>query len=144
MLKTIGFKSVLEAQLRGLHGVDRALIYGSWAGRYHGQPGPLPHDIDLMLIGTGDVGKARAAADGASRALSRDVNVSVLTPAEWNQAKSGFIRNLRAQPVVELLLPRDDDIAAGRSKASTGSSAQAGDQTDPSEPGSGMAGMPSS
>lgn len=104
MLKTIGFKSVLEAQLRGLHGVDRALIYGSWAGRYHGQPGPLPHDIDLMLIGTGDVGKARAAADGASRALSRDVNVSVLTPTEWNQAKSGFIRNLRAQPVVELAI----------------------------------------
>ncbi len=60
-----------------------------------------------MVIGTGDVGEIRAAADHASRTLGRDVNVSVLTPAEWNQGRSGFVRNLRAQPVVELsLAPR--------------------------------------
>jgi hypothetical protein len=42
LLKTIGPKSVIEQQLRGLQGVDQALIHGSWARRYMGEPGPLP------------------------------------------------------------------------------------------------------
>jgi hypothetical protein len=106
LLKTIGPKVVIEEQLRGLHGVDPALIYGSWARRYHGEPGPLrsPQDIDLLIVGSGDVNEIRTAANSASRILGRDVNVTVLTPAEWNQAKSGFIRHLRDQPVAELNL----------------------------------------
>src|SRR6185503_7653369 len=76
LLKTIGPKAVLEERLRGLPGVDRALIYGSWAHRYDGRPGPLPQDVDLMVIGTGDVNSIRAATDAASRTLGRDVNVS--------------------------------------------------------------------
>lgn len=64
-----------------------------------------------MVIGTADVGEIRAEADSASRKLGRYVNVSVLTPAEWNRARSGFVRNLvrnlRAEPVAELnLAPR--------------------------------------
>lgn len=82
LLKTIGPKAVLEERLCGLRGVDHALIYGSWARRYHGEPGPLPQDVDLMVIGTGDISEIRAAADRASRTLGRDVNVSVLAPDE--------------------------------------------------------------
>lgn len=106
LLKTIGPKAVLETQLRGLPGVDRALIYGSWARRYHGEPGPLPQDVDLMVIGTGDVAEIRAEADRASRKLGRDVNVSVLTPEEWNRSQTGFLTHLKSEPQVELDLLR--------------------------------------
>lgn len=102
LLKTIGPKAVLEQQLRGLRGVERALIYGAWARRYHGEPGPLPRDVDLMVIGTADVAKIRAEADRASRKLGRDVNVSVLTPAEWNSSQTGFLAHLKSEPQVEL------------------------------------------
>jgi predicted nucleotidyltransferase len=102
LLKTIGPKAVLEKQLSGLRGVDRALIYGSWARRYHGEPGPLPQDVDLVVIGTAEVGEVRAAADGASSKLGRDVNATVLTPSEWNKPKSGFVAHLKSEPLVGL------------------------------------------
>ncbi|MHB8450188.1 MAG: MarR family transcriptional regulator [Mycobacteriales bacterium] len=102
LLKTIGPKAVLEERLRGLHGVDHAMIYGSWARRYHGERGPLPQDVDLMVIGTGDVGEIRAAADSASRTLGRDVNVSVLAPEEWDHSEAGLVTHLKSQPLVEL------------------------------------------
>ncbi len=106
LLKTIGPKAVLENQFRGLRGIDRALIYGSWARRYNGEAGPLPQDVDLMVIGTGDVGEIRAEADSASRKLGRDVNVSVLTPEEWDSRQTGFVAHLKSEPQVELDLLR--------------------------------------
>jgi hypothetical protein len=102
LLKTIGPKAVLETQLRGLRGVDRALIYGSWARRYHGEAGPLPQDVDLMVIGDGDVNEIRAQADIASRTLGRDVNATVLTADEWERGSSGFTAQLKSAPLVEL------------------------------------------
>ena len=106
LLKTIGPKAVLEQQFRGVRGVDRALIYGSWARRYHGQAGPLPQDVDLMVIGTGDVAEIRAEADRASHKLGRDVNVSVLRPQEWDSSSTGFVAHLKSEPQVELDLMR--------------------------------------
>jgi len=106
LLKTIGPKAVLEQQLRGLGGVDQALIYGSWARRYHGEPGPLPQDVDLMVIGHADVGEVRSEADVASRRLGRDVNVTVLTPEEWERGGTGFLTHLKSQPLVPLDLLR--------------------------------------
>jgi hypothetical protein len=106
LLKTIGPKAVLETQLRGLPGVDLALIYGSWARRYHGEPGPLPQDVELMVIGTADVGEVRAEAERASRTLGRDVNVTLLTPEEWGKSPTGFVAHLKSEPLVELDLLR--------------------------------------
>jgi hypothetical protein len=106
LLKTISPKPVLESRLRGLRGVDRALIYGSWARRCHGEAGPLPQDVDLMVIGNADGGQIRAEADRASRALGRDVTVSVLTAAEWNDSQTGFVTQVRYEPPVELDLLR--------------------------------------
>ncbi|MGI8760587.1 MAG: MarR family transcriptional regulator [Jatrophihabitantaceae bacterium] len=102
LLKTIGPKAVLEKQFRGLRGVDRALIYGSWARRYHGEAGQLPQDVDLMVIGDSDVNEIRAEADRASRKLGRDVNVTVLTSDEWDNSRTGFVTHLKSEPLVEL------------------------------------------
>ena len=51
----------------GLAGIERAVIYGSWARRYQGEAGPLPQDVDLLVIGAPAVGEVRAAADAAYR-----------------------------------------------------------------------------
>lgn len=89
-----------------MRGVDRALTYGLWARRYHGVPGPRPQDVDLMVIGTGDVAEIRAEVDIASRRLGRDVDVSVLTPEEWDASESGSVTHLRSEPSLELSLLR--------------------------------------
>lgn len=106
LLKTIGPRAVLERQYQGVPGIDSAMIYGSWARRYGGEAGPLPQDIDLMIVGTPDVNTVRAKADLGSRVLGRDVNVTVLSPAEWGAASSGFIAHLKDGPLVELDLTR--------------------------------------
>lgn len=89
-----------------MRGVDRALIYGLSARRYHGVPGPLPQDVDLMVFGTGDVAEIRAEVDLASRRLGRDVDVSVLNPEERDASESGFVTHLKSEPSLELSLLR--------------------------------------
>jgi MarR family len=100
--KTIGPKAVLEQQYQGVPGIDEAMIYGSWARRYDGEAGPMPQDIDLMVVGTADVNTVRGKAEVGSRVLGRDVNVTVLSPAEWAGAGSGFIAHLKDGPLVKL------------------------------------------
>lgn len=102
LLKTIGPKAVLEQQYQGVEGIDSAMIYGSWARRYEGEAGPMPQDIDLMVVGTTDVNTVRKRADLASRKLGRDVNVTVLSPVEWGAAGSGFIVHVKNGPLVQL------------------------------------------
>lgn len=102
LIKTVGPKAVLEDRFRGMRGVERAFIYGSWASRHHGEPGPQPRDIDLLVIGSANVTDVRTEADIATGTLGRDVNVAVLTPAEWDRAASGFIEHVKSGPLVEL------------------------------------------
>ena len=102
LTKTIGPKAVVEDQLSGIAGIEQAMIYGSWAARFHGQAGPQPNDIDVLVVGTPDLATVRAAADKATKILGRDVNVSILSAKEWAAAKSGFIRTVKDGPLVAL------------------------------------------
>lgn len=120
LLKTIGPKAVLETKLRGLPGIDRALIYGSWARRYYGEPGPLPADVDLVVIGTPAVGEVRAKVDDAARELGHDVDVSVLTQKEWESNQTGFVTHLRSEPLVELNVANRRATPAKRPKRPAG------------------------
>lgn len=31
-------------------GIDEVFIHGSWAARFHGEPGPSPNDLDLVVV----------------------------------------------------------------------------------------------
>jgi len=104
LTKTIGPKVVIENHLEGIAGIDYAAIYGSWAARFQGQPGPQPNDIDVLIVGAPEVAKVRAAADGASKDIGLDVNASVLDSEEWFNAKTGFIRHVKNGPLIELSL----------------------------------------
>lgn len=105
LLKTAGPKRVLEEELAGLRGARQAMIYGSWARRYAGEAGLFPADIDLLIVGSADVGEARACAERASARLGRDVNPTVLSQHEWDSKESGFIRELHDAALTELTLP---------------------------------------
>lgn len=102
LLKTYGPKVVVERHLAGLPGMERALIYGSWAKRYSGIPGPPPQDVDVMVVGRPDPREVNRRADAASQELGRDVNASILTPEELADSRSGFLAEVLSSPVVEL------------------------------------------
>jgi DNA-binding transcriptional ArsR family regulator len=81
---------------------QRVLIFGSWAARWAGDPGPTPNDVDVLVIGDLDPTDAWEAAARATRRLGIEVNVVVRTPAEWAQDDSGFAEQLRAGPSIDL------------------------------------------
>ncbi len=49
---TFGPAAVLRAALAKIRGIERAFIYGSWAARYAQRSGPVPDDIDLLVMVT--------------------------------------------------------------------------------------------
>ncbi|MEV6031899.1 hypothetical protein AB0L65_12155 [Nonomuraea sp. NPDC052116] len=50
---TLGPAQVLAEELASVGGVEKALVFGSWAARMTGEPGPSPVDIDLLVISGG-------------------------------------------------------------------------------------------
>ena len=49
---TAGVLPLLRAALADVADIERAVIFGSWANRYHGEPGHFPRDVDLLVVGT--------------------------------------------------------------------------------------------
>jgi DNA-binding transcriptional ArsR family regulator len=109
LMKVAGPPAVLSELLDPVPGIDLAYIYGSWARRWNGEPGDEPGDIDVLVIAGGDdptatAHLARVATDAAAERLGRDVSVSILTPAEWLESRSGFVRTVRNSPLVPIAL----------------------------------------
>ena len=65
---TYGPKAVLGDVLATIRGVEEAYIYGSWAARYSGEAGPVPRDIDVLVVGDADDDAIFDAARVAERA----------------------------------------------------------------------------
>lgn len=103
---TYGPKPVLEELLAGVEGVEEALIYGSWAARYRGEPGPEPHDVDVLAFGDPDRDELFGVAEEARARLYREVSIRVIRPEAWARAdpEDPFIRHVRSRPVVDLTL----------------------------------------
>jgi hypothetical protein len=103
---TYGPLPVLTDALAVVPGVQRAFIYGSWAARYQGEPGPVPKDVDVLVIGTADADDLDAVAQQVQRRLGRPVNIRRIRPARWQRpdARDPFLRSVRERPLVELQL----------------------------------------
>src|SRR5688572_22769849 len=80
---TYGPVAVLSRVLGEVGGVDEAYIYGSWAARYHGEQGPPPRDLDVVVIGEVDDDDIFDAARAAERQLGREVNVHRVAATAW-------------------------------------------------------------
>jgi len=103
LLKAAGPAVVLRDLLAGIEGVKEAYIFGSWARRYEGELGPAPADVDVLVLGDPDPDAVEAACVEAGRRLGLEVSPVVLSQDEWRRSRSGFIRQLRQDPVHRLL-----------------------------------------
>jgi len=59
------------------------LIFGSWADRYMGTPGPPPKDVDVLVIGNPLRADLYDAADRAQARLGLQVNPVLRTVEQW-------------------------------------------------------------
>ena len=104
LLKAVGPVSVLSDLLTRVAGVQESYVFGSWARRYHGEPGLTPGDIDVVVIGDPDVDEIYRACSEAGTILGQEVNPVVMTPAEWDESRTGFVRQVRSGPLVKVPL----------------------------------------
>ena len=105
-LLTVAFGpvTVLSQLLASIKRIDEAHVYGSWAARYVGEPGPPPHDIDVLVIGSPDLDELDSAAEIARSRLGNEVNIRRVRTATWKDTKATdpFIKSLRSRPMVEI------------------------------------------
>ena len=88
-------------------GVAAVLLHPTDA-RYHGEPGPLPADIDVLAVGDGvDRVALCAAAERAEARLDIPVN-SVLRPAgSWDDTDGDpLLAEVQARPLVDVTRSR--------------------------------------
>jgi hypothetical protein len=105
LMVTYGPLPVLSDALASVAKVEEAYIYGSWAARYQGEPGPIPADVDVLVVGTASMDDLEDAAANAQEQLRRPVNIRRVRPAAWHdpQPSDPFLASIRSRPLVRLL-----------------------------------------
>ncbi|MGD9694982.1 MAG: MarR family transcriptional regulator [Thermoleophilia bacterium] len=107
LLKAFGPAVVIGPALGTVTGIEEAFVFGSWAARYLGEAGDPPRDIDVMVVGRPDrlaVSRALRPIEGE---LGREVNETIVSRERWEEAGDGFLRGVRAGPLVPI------DLGAG-------------------------------
>lgn len=99
---THGPQRAVQEAFAGLDGVESVAIFGSWAARMAGEPGPMPADIDVLIVGGVGQTEANLTAIRASRRIDREVNPIVISPERWQAAADGFIIELQRRPLIVL------------------------------------------
>jgi predicted nucleotidyltransferase len=103
LLRSFGPRQVIAEELGGLAGIERVLLFGSWAARYAGQTGPAPADIDVLVIGRPDRDDLDEAAQRAGSRLGREVNVTIRSPQWWRDGGDGFHAEITRRPLTPIL-----------------------------------------
>lgn len=103
---TYGPLPVLARELAPVQGVAEAFIFGSWARRFTGEPGPPPDDVDVLVIGTADLDDLDDAARRAEKPLLRPVNITRVLPDRWADLSQddGFLADVRGKARVRIEL----------------------------------------
>lgn len=101
---TYGPLPILTDLLTDVEGVSEAYIYGSWAARYRGEPGPAPADVDVLVVGTADLDDLDEVAQQAQRKLHRPVNIRRVRPEVWSATSPAdpFLRSVKIRPLVSI------------------------------------------
>jgi predicted nucleotidyltransferase len=104
LMVTYGPLPILTDLLSGVDGVEKAFIFGSWAARYKGEIGPVPNDVDVLVVGDADRNLLWDIAEDARHRLGRDVDIRVIPAASWaaSPTTDPFLKHVHTRPLVEL------------------------------------------
>ncbi len=105
---TYGPTAILGELLGRVPKVDEAYVYGAWAARYRGEAGPVPRDVDVLVVGGADDDDLYEAARAAERRLGREVSIRRVTPGAWRKPTGDpFLESVRSRPLVRLDLAKE-------------------------------------
>ena len=103
VLKAYGPSFVLGEALAAVAGVEAAYIFGSWAARLRGEPGPPPEDVDVLIVGDPNPAAVDETMQEAEATLGREVQATVVSPGEWRAASSPLLRTIMRRPLVPIV-----------------------------------------
>jgi DNA-binding transcriptional ArsR family regulator len=101
-----GPRQIVLEEFAAVPGLVELHIFGSWAARFLGEPGPTPADVDVLIVGPADRDEVYDAADRATRRLHREVNPTVVSDRRWADRSDPFIDQLKHRPLLQLLPER--------------------------------------
>lgn len=107
--ETYGPVPVLRDLLQDVPDIQESYVYGSWAARRSGQPGPPPRDVDVLVIGTPPRTDLLDVADAARARLHLDVNIHRTPPEAWKAKDDPFLATVASRPLVALTRPEEHD-----------------------------------
>lgn len=89
--------------LYDIKGVDQVFIFGSWARRHLGEPGPPPNDVDVLVVGSPDDYEVRIACVEVSGRHSVSVSPVVVTAHEYaHRAHNPLLNDITNSPMIEV------------------------------------------
>ena len=107
-LMSFGPPQVIREEFRTIDHIEQLFIFGSWAARYSGEKGSVPHDVDVLVIGTPNRDEVYEAARRAQERLGREVNTTIRKAEQWHGAQDGFAKQLRSSQLVQIPLEDSD------------------------------------
>jgi predicted nucleotidyltransferase len=103
LLLTYGPKTVVAEEFAEVDGVERVILYGSWAARYLGTPGPPPRDVDVLVVGTAGRADVYDAADRAEARIGLPVHPVLVSAAAFEAGETPLLREVKVAPYVVVI-----------------------------------------
>ena len=107
LVKAFGPKARLERELSSVPGIERALIFGSWAERMLGTPGPPPNDVDVLVVGDPDRRLLARAVRVVAEEVEREVNPTVVSSQAWAAPAAGFLEIVKNGALIPLEIVKE-------------------------------------
>jgi predicted nucleotidyltransferase len=100
VMYSYGALEIIQEELKGVAGIELAFIYGSWASRYLRNPGRIPNDIDLLIVGKTDRDTLFGACDRAAERIGKEVNPHSVSPESWANPEGEFLKSVKELPII--------------------------------------------
>lgn len=99
LLRSFGPKQIVAEELAKVDGIEKAIIFGSWAARYLGTPGYPPNDLDLLILGSPNYKQLTRACVSISKRIDLEVN-SIEHDLTWwtSTAKDPLLSEIKRRP----------------------------------------------
>lgn len=102
LARAYGPPHLIARALAPLDNVEQALIYGSWAARYAGEPGPPPNDIDVLVVGSPDRRALARISRELGEQLGLEVDPHVVSAGDFERGATGFIRAVKESATIAI------------------------------------------